>query len=305
MTEHDWENVCILCAARRPAKRTDLEHGHCCPACADWLKVTLIDIGRYAADAAACLTRTASGTNSGPAVFGSRPPINVEAISPELALIELNAGDRSSAVPILEALEMWERAIREDRGYGPYGPASADRMPPATTTATETAVTLTGVLSFLGAQLDWIVTEETFGLEEFADHVRRSCAVLRRWSTEDVQLGTRIACPTVAEDGGICGKPIRISTEGEPVTCRGCGYTWTVEWLIRVAGDDADGWADMEAVCRLSGLHERTIRRWSKAGKVRKRGLLYNVRDVSQSVKAANPQGRTDIGTHMTEEVSA
>jgi predicted site-specific integrase-resolvase len=63
-----------------------------------------------------------------------------------------------------------------------------------------------------------------------------------------------------------------------------------------VAGEDADGWADMEAVCRLSGLHERTIRRWAKAGKVRKRGLLYNVRDVSQSVKAANPQ---------TEEVSA
>jgi hypothetical protein len=283
MTENDWDNVCILCAARRPAKRTDLEHGHCCTACADWLKVTLIDIGRYAADAAACHIRTENGTTSGPATFGSRPPINVEAIDPELSLIELNAGDRSSAVPILEALEMWERAIREDRGYGPYGPASADRMPPATTTATETAVTLTGVLSFLGAQLDWIVTEETFGLEEFADHVRRSCAVLRRWSTEDVQLGTRIACPTVKDDGSSCNAAIRVSTDGDPVLCRRCGRTWSIEWLIQVAGKDADGWADMEAVVRLSGLHERTIRKWATAGKVRKRGLLYSIRDVSDA----------------------
>ena len=283
MTETTWEHVCVLCAARRPSRKTGLEHGHCCAPCADWLKVTLIDIGRYAADAAACHVSTVSGTTSGPVVFGSRPPINVEAIDPELALIELNAGDRSSAVPILEALEMWERSIREDRGYGPYGPASADRMPPATTTATETAVTLTGVLRFLAAQLDWIVTEETFGLEEFADHVRRSCAMLRRWSTEDVQLGTRIACPTVAEDASSCSAPIRISTDGDPVLCRRCGRTWSIEWLIQVAGKDADGWADIEAVVRLSGLHERTIRKWATAGKVRKRGLLYSIRDVSES----------------------
>jgi hypothetical protein len=283
MSETTWENVCILCAARRPAKQTGLEHGHCCHSCADWLKVSLADIGHYAAEAACFITRTESGTGSGPATFGSRPPINVEAIDPELALVELNQGDPSSAVPILEALEMWERAIREDRGYGPYGPASADRMPKSPTSATETAVTLTGVLSFLAAQLDWIVTEKTFGLEEFADHVRRSAAVLRRWSTEDVQLGTRIACPTVTDEGDSCGAPIRVSTDGDPVLCRRCGRTWSIEWLIQVAGKDADGWADMEAVVRLSGLHERTIRKWATAGKVRKRGLLYSIRDVSES----------------------
>lgn len=278
-----WENVCILCAARRPAKQTDLEHGHCCHSCADWLKVTLADIGHYAAEAASFITRTESGTGSGPATFGSRPPINVEAIDPELALIELNAGDPSSAVPILEALEMYERSIREDRGFAPYGPSSALRLASATPRATETAVTLTGVLSFLAGQLEWIVTEETFGLEEFADHVRRSCAVLRRWSREDVQIGTRIACPTVTDEGDSCGAPIRVSTDGDPVLCRRCGRTWSIEWLIQVAGKDADGWADMEAVVRLSGLTDRTIRRWAAAGKVRKRGLLYSIRDVSDA----------------------
>ncbi len=286
MTDTTWENVCILCAARRPAKQTELEHGHCCPSCAAWLSSTLTDIGHFAAEAAAFIARTGSGTTSGPATFGSRPPINVEAIDPELALIELNAGDPSSAVPILEALEMWERAIREDRGFAPYGPSSAVRLRSGDRRATETAITLTGVLSFLGSQIDWIVTEETFGLEEFADHVRRSAAVLRRWSREDVQIGTRIACPTVTDEGDSCSAPIRVSTDGDPVLCRRCGRTWSIEWLIQVAGKDADGWADMEAVVRLSGLHERTIRKWATAGKVRKRGMLYSIRDVSQATSS-------------------
>lgn len=284
-TETEWENACVLCAARKPAKQTALEHGHCCPACATWLERALADIGLYAAEAAAFIARTGSGTTSGPATFGSRPPINVDAIDPELALVELNQGDPSSAVPILEALEMWERAIREDRGFGPYGPASALRLAEAGQ-ATVTACTLTGVLRFLTGQIDWIVTEETFGLEEFADHVRRSVAVLRRWSSQETQIGTRIACPTVADDGSSCGAPIRVSTDGDPVLCRRCGRTWSIEWLIQVAGKDADGWADLEAVVRLSGLHERTIRKWATAGKVRKRGLLYSIRDVSQATSA-------------------
>ena len=153
--------------------------------------------------------------------------------------------------------------------------------------AGDTTATLVGVVDFLAGQIDWITTEPSFGLEEFADHIRRCAGALRRWAADsDSQIGTRIACPSVLEHGS-CGAPLRISTGGEPVLCRACGHAWTVEWLIRVAGDDADGWADMEAVCRLSGLHERTIRRWAKAGKVRKRGLLYNVRDISDATTEA------------------
>ena len=285
MTDTDQAGECVLCAARRPPRATELEHGHCCAACADWLARALTDIGHYAAEAAAFIPRTGSGTTSGPATFGSRPPINVEAIDPELALVELNQGDPSSAVPILDALEMWERAIREDRGFGPYGPASAHRLTEAGQ-ATVTACTLTGVLRFLTGQLEWITTDDGFGLVEFSDHVRRSVAVLRRWSSQETQIGTRIACPTTDDDGHTCGAPIRVSTDGDPVLCRRCGRSWSVEWLIQVAGKDADGWADLEAVVRLSGLHERTIRKWATAGKVRKRGLLYSLRDVSQATTA-------------------
>lgn len=297
MSDQAWTPTCVLCAAR--GRQRQLEAGHCCAGCAQWLHDAITSISEYALEAAAWISPRPGSGHTGVPTYGSRPPINVSAVDPECELIELNVGDESSAVTILEMLEAWERSVREDRSMAPYGPASLSRA-----RGYGTSATLVGCIDFLAGQVEWMTTDPGFGLEEMADHVRRAAAILRRWTDTGGQIGTRIACPSTTEEG-ICGKPIRISTEGEPVTCRGCGYTWTVDWLIRVAGDDADGWADMEAVCRLSGLHERTIRRWSKAGKVRKRGLLYNVRDVSQSVRAANPQDRTDIGTHMTEEVSA
>jgi len=239
-----------------------------------------LDVSVFAAQAAAWIPPHGSAKSPGAISFGSRPPINLEAIDPELASLELNLGDPSSAVTILEALEMWERSIREDRGFGAYGPASAARL--VAGTGTLTAATLAGVVGFLASQIEWITTEPAFGLEEFADHIRRTVNILRRWDESSVQVGTRINCPGMVEDK-TCNAPIRISTEGEPVFCRKCGHSWTIDWLIAVAGADADGWADIEAVSRLSGLHERTIRRWASSGKVRKRGLLYNVRDIGQA----------------------
>lgn len=284
-TEDTWQPTCILCEHRQPPRTTKLEDGHCCDGCRSWLHTTVLEIGFHAHEAADWIAPRAS-RSAGSVAFGSRPPINVEACDPANAMLELNPGDSSSAVTVLEALEMWERAVREDRHYAPYGIASTMRAKPGQRSG-DTTATLVGVVDFLAGQIDWITTEPSFGLEEFADHVRRCAATLRRWAADnDAQIGTRIACPSVLEEGS-CGAPLRISTGGEPVTCRSCGHAWTVEWLIRVAGDDADGWADMEAVCRLSGLHERTIRRWAKAGKVRKRGLLYNVRDISDATSEA------------------
>lgn len=279
-----WKPTCILCQHRRPPRTTELEAGHCCEGCRSWLHTTIMEIGFHAHEAADWITPRPS-RSAGSSTFGSRSPINLDAVDPACALIELNPGDPSSAVTILAALEMWERAIREDRRFVPYGIASAMRAKVGQHIG-DTTATLVGVVDFLAGQLDWITTEPSFGLEEFADHVRRSAATLRRWGADDAQIGTRIACPSILDEGS-CGAPLRISTGGEPVTCRACGHSWTVEWLIRVAGDEADGWADIEAVCRLSGLHERTIRRWAKAGKVRKRGLLYNVRDISDATARA------------------
>lgn len=281
-TEDTWTPTCILCANR--GKIRQLEAGHCCEGCRSWLHTTICDIGFHANEAAEWIEPRAARSNSATA-YGSRPPINIDAVDPALALLQLVSGDETSAVTILEALEMWERSIREERSFAPYGIASIARAK-GYQRAEDTTATLISVVDFLAGQLDWITTEPSFGLEDFADHMRRAAATLRRWSEDDTQIGTRIACPSQLEER-TCGAPIRISTGGDAVTCRSCGRAWTIDWLIRVAGDDADGWADMEAVCRLSGLHERTIRRWAKTGKVRKRGLLYNVRDISEATTNA------------------
>lgn len=256
--------------------------GTLCQKCYHRLANTLTYIPEQAADAAAWTPPRNS--NSGAPVYGSRPPIPVETIDPELALIELNPGDDSSAVPILEALEMWERQIREERGLTPYGPASLARCEGHN----HTRQTLIGVTRFLHANLEWVAAQPDFPVDALWDHVRRSSSILRRWSTDDHVIGTRIACPTQLDDG-TCDATITVAGDSDGVYCRRCGRTWTVEWLIRVAGEGADGWADMEAIVRLSGLHERTVRRWARAGKVRKRGLLYSVRDVSDKVRTEIP----------------
>jgi hypothetical protein len=267
--------TCVPCAARGRTTETDQ---HCCTKCRTWLHDMLTGIPAQAAEAATWTP--AAGHNPGTHAYGSRPPLPVDTLDPELALIELNPGDESSAVPILEAFEMWERVIRDARNLAPYGPASYARQ-----TGNNTAATLTEVIRFLASQFDWITTDQDFDLPEFTAHVRRASAVLRRWSTLDQAVGTRIACPTQLDDGSNCDANITVAADSDGVYCRRCGRTWTVEWLIRVAGEGADGWADMEAIVRLSGLHERTIRRWARSGKVRKRGLLFSVRDLSDLVR--------------------
>lgn len=268
--------TCLLCAERD--KTTPATTGQLCGGCYTRLADTLTRIPEQMLDAVAWTPP--AGHNAGSHTYGSRPPLPVETIDPELALIELNPGDRTSAVPLLEMFEMWERVIREDRQLVPYGPASLARTPIA-----QTSGTFLGCLRFLHANLDWMVTDPDFDLVEFADHSRRASAILRRWSTDEPVIGTRIACPTQLDDGSSCDATIVVSSDRDGAYCRRCGRTWTIEWLIRVAGEDAEGWADMEAIVRLSGLHERTIRRWASGGKVRKRGLLYSVRDVSERVR--------------------
>lgn len=271
-----WTPACVLC-------HRELEAGHCCARCRDRLARQLAEIPALAEEAAAWIDRPRQRLGSSATAYASKPPLDVDCLQPALALIELNVGDPSSAVTIVAALEMWERAIREDRRLAPYGPASLARGIAARQAAADDTATLRGICRFLAEQLDWATSEPAFDLEGFADHVRRAAGALRRWDTSHDRAGTRIACPTVLEDGSACGASLRIASDGREVPCRRCGTSWSVEWLIRVAGDDADGWADLEAVCRFSGLHERTIRRWVRAGKVRKRGLLYNVRDVSDA----------------------
>lgn len=282
-TDDAWTQTCVLCAARKPPVTTALDDGHCCDGCRAWLGRSLSEILRLAADAAAWVTRRSTGTASGSPAFASRPPIDVEAIDPELALIELNPGDKASAVTILEMLEMWERCVREDRALAPYGAASEQRVMLG-------QATLTGVTGFLATQLDWITTEPTFGLEDFADQVRRAVAILRRWDTNRELSGSRyrVPCPALIEHGETiieCGRPLVVNA-AETTYCRGCGTEWPTTRLLAVAGRDADIWLDAEAVSEHLGIPERTVRHWGKVGKVARRGMLYRLSDITRHADA-------------------
>jgi len=240
-----------------------------------WISRTLDEIVTLASSAAAFLDPGATGrTSPGAPSFGSKPPLNLDAVEPELALIELAPGDPSSAVPILEMLEMWERVIRDERGFLPYGPASFARNAHGEST-------LTGTVRFLRAEVDWMSEDVDFDLESFADHVRRAAGILRRWDADRDRGGPRyrMPCPTITDDGE-CGN-VLIVTSSADTYCRICRRTWEPAHLLAVAGRDVDIWLDSEAISAHLGIPVRTIQHWGKTGKIARRGMLYRLRDIT------------------------
>ena len=265
---NESERVCVLCANRN--RRVSLHTGHVCSSCVDRLLVSLRAIPELA-EAAATMIEPKTGTGSSAPSWESKPPINCDSIEPYLALIELNVGDPSSRVPILEMCEMWERAIREDRDLVPYGPASAHRT-------AQGQSTLVGVIGFLIGQLDWITTEPTFGLEEFADHIHRAHRIMRRWDMDRDDVGTMVRCPTITEQGE-CGYRLYYHETDEHVTCRRCGASRDVSTLIAVAMSDGRAvWTDPENAARWLGVSESTLRRMAAKGKIERRRGQYLIR---------------------------
>lgn len=271
-----WDPNCVLC-------QTALDHGHCCAKCSDRVRRDLHDILRLTCDAHA-QTQPKTGTGGSRTVPGSKPPLTVDALDPELTLIRLIATDPSSEVPMLVLLEDWERVIREDRGLVAYGLASEARLAQAGAlhaTAYTGTVTLTGVIGFLLHHHDWAVTEPTFDLAEYAHQIRLCRRAVSRWDNTTDPPGWRVPCPTVTEHGD-CGRQLRVGRGDQHAYCRDCGREWELPRLLAVAGRDADVWVDIEAAATLAGVHEQTIRKWIRRGHIHKRGQLVRVLDVRQ-----------------------
>jgi hypothetical protein len=183
---------CVLCAQH--GRERALETGHVCPACRHALNVDLGQLVDAAAIAGIIPDPRASktGTEGSRPAPASRPPLDLAHIDPELVLVDAVPGDRSSAEPLLVLLESWCRVIREDRGLAPYGLATEG-----------VAVTLSGTVAFLRHHVEWMTTDPSFGVEEFASHVHRGLVALRRLDPAIVRsVVWRIPCPTVQEATG-------------------------------------------------------------------------------------------------------
>lgn len=282
--------TCVLCAAKGRVR--ELETGHVCHACRHGLRVDLGELVNAAAIAARIPDPLQARTSDTHAAPRSRPPLDLAHIDPELVLVAAVPGDPSSDEPLLVLLESWCRAIREDRGLAPYGIATEGR-----------AVTLTEVVGFLVANLDWMTTTPDFGVEDFAGHVRRGLSALRRLDPAIERLVVwRVPCPTVQDasrtakkapqsdehtDPGVSGlgqAPCGFRIALEPgdlhgdVRCPRCGVTWTAQRLLISALTDpaVTVWADQSTIADALGIGASTLRRWANHGLIPRHGSRYD-----------------------------
>lgn len=290
---------CELCARRGLTTKLDPERdfGRVCRSCRRRLAgdlqriVELVAIASWQPDP---MRSKPAGGGARPHP-GSRPPLDLDHIDPELVLIRLEPGDPSSTVPLLELLESWERGIREDRGLVPYGVVSESRhagLPRA-------QVTLVEVVGFLTVHIDWITTDEDFALLAFAGQIRRAVAVLRQLDPAVERTSSwRIPCPADFEveridDDGLtvdtvvvaCATPLRIIRHEDgrldlhsDLYCPNCGTEWTAQRLLLVALADprVTIWADADAIHAATGIPLRTIRDWGARGRIARRASEYD-----------------------------
>ena len=152
----------------------------------------------------------------------------------------------------------------------------------------DTGETLTEVCAFLGSQVSWMIDAPDFGVEEFADHIRRAVSRLRRWDRDRDSLGYGVPCPSLT-DAGECGYQLRYVDASERVTCRRCGATRSVSQLMAVVlATDTERaiWVDPEAAARHYGVTERELRRWASKGHVKRSHGRYLLSDITKEVSA-------------------
>lgn len=239
---------CPLC--NKPAKDQTL-----CQRCSVRLRERISEIPGLRTEAGKYIqaAQGGHGTNSGEPTSG----INFAAL------------DYSNGNDILPVMWEWEKLIREERQLTP--PALVQPQ------ADEVQATC----NFHLAHLDWML-EQDF-VDEYAREIATIHAKGIHAARRNIEPVRRIACPSPHphDEERYCNAMLAIDDADllTPVTCRRCGTQWTPARLVAVAMSDPDRdvWLDAESLGRWVGISDRQVRRVCKAGKVSKRGQLYNV----------------------------
>lgn len=272
MSEPTWERrACVLCAARDRVRRLDA--GHVCPECVAWLTGTLRAVSDLVAQAAVAGDRQRVGSSTGKPVFGSRPPMDVECLDPDLTLVRVC--DAPPYPTLLEVLEAWERLVREARTLAPYGPASLARG----------GASVHGSVGFLVASVEWITSDTGFPIEDFADELRACLRAVRKWDEDAAARGFSVPCPTLRDDGDDCGYRLTFGDGDDAVTCRRCRVTRDSSQLLAVGMSTAehDVWIDAAAIESHYGLRESVLRRWARRGLVKTSHGRYLLSDIRKA----------------------
>ena len=265
------------CAARKPPRDRELENGHVCNGCRNGLRADLAQILDLVALVAVMSDPFAStGNRAGSRPHpGSRPPLEVARIDPELILVRVDPHDRSADTPLLVLLEDWCRLIREERGYVAYGIATEDQPK---------SLTLSSAVAFLRTQVDYTCDEPTFSLEQFSANLRSALGALRAYDPERAARGWGIPCPA-DRDEDACRHLLHVNRHEDgsldlhsDIHCTSCGTTWTAQRLLLVALSDARVtiWAYPSEITGALGILPRTLRKWHERGRVARSGGRYD-----------------------------
>jgi len=197
--------------------------------------------------------------------------------------IRLQALDLVAGNDVLPILESWERMYREEWGYAPWGPTTLER---GQGKADQATAYLTGTVAFLRANLDRIC--EHPAVDDFHGEVTQVWRQAREAARQQPRQAWRVTCPADADDGE-CGNVLRITGEdfGKDVTCRTCRTTWPTDRLLMVvvASSHATLWVDAAAINTMAGLTDRTLRRWAREGRIKRKGGLYDFAQVMHTMR--------------------
>lgn len=302
---------CCVCARPRThesGRVRRIKDGHVCNSCRKGILADLTGILDLCSAAGEQLQPPVRGAGGGGAGYRSKAPITVAAVDPELTEVSTGGYLDPEPWPLLTLLESWESTIRERRGFADYATARGLRLkhaagitldgkkptadPHRIARAPRTAlarVTMTEVVRFLGSQTDWVTTDPTFPVDDYATEIHDAYQALRRWdATLGDHSGTAVNCPTPDGHGGTCGKRLLvrswldaqgIARLAPPVVCTRCGVTRSAEELITASGIDGAYLPAQIASAQL-GIPARTIRRWADEGKVDRQEGRYRYGDI-------------------------
>jgi hypothetical protein len=198
--------------------------------------------------------------------------------------IRLDALDLVVGNDVLPILESWERMFREEWGYAAWGPTTLER---GQGQADQAKAYLVGTVRFLRTHLDKISDHPA--VDDFNAEVSTCWHQARNAANRQPRQAWRVTCPSDSNDSdGECGTWLRVTGQdfGGHITCRTCNTSWPTERLLRVvaSSSEADLWVDTDVAVRHTGLPESTLRRWGKAGKIKRKGSLYEYKSLNDLV---------------------
>lgn len=254
-------NTCVGC------KQPKTETGLMCPACQTRMRNRLAEIVEFYA-----LAEHELVPGSGSGARGSERSLGVR-----LAALDFLAGHDVVAV-----LGSWERDWRETFDLTD---AKAGR---------DVQATLVQIVGFLIAWLDRACADHP-AIDDFDRELRECWETARNAARMSPARSIAITCVADVERGNeikTCGCRIPVGADGITgrVTCKRCKTTWDVPHLLHVAisTPGAELWADPEAAAGYFRVDPSTLRKWARAGRIRREHGRYDLGSIHAAIVGAS-----------------